>query len=253
VKKRRDRLRRRATVSRYRRPPDLRTRSDTVYGAGVSEIEATFVVHGNIYGFQNTRISVNKGDKVTVTASGRILFWRPPAVPPIGNGYPRDPDGRDENGVQERPASAYGPNHPAPDFIKNSLVLRIAGHLIQGGRQLTFFAPASGVIEVTNNDNDCVDNQEYWTGAIKVEATQPAPSLVARNDGQICVVHDPTGQLLLERDPTTGNHKLDLWKAMRAILRINHDVFDFVTFVTDPSLTSSRGDSTSVRSGRFTT
>ena len=91
-------------------------------------------------------VTVRQGDRIRGNASGIINFW--------GGTYPRNPDGKDEHGVTETATGGC----PAPGRIRNSLVFRISGVVVQGGTNFDFACPASGGVDLTNNDDFAGDN-----------------------------------------------------------------------------------------------
>jgi hypothetical protein len=112
-------------------------------------------LQGNSHGWIDTKIRVFKGDTVQVRASGTIKFGNIPGT----NGYPRNPDGRDEKGKTE---IAPGMN-PATGFIRNSLVLKVGNRILQGGSNTTLVIPENGMLLMCNNDNFVSDNSGAWT------------------------------------------------------------------------------------------
>lgn len=116
-----------------------------------------FKLDGKYQGWVNTGFVVRKGEWVHITAGGVISF--------AFGGWNRGPDGKDEHQQIEYPASKWDSNgsyHPAGQYIKNSLVVRIGQQLVQCGRDAMFRSNYDGVIEVTNNDNQTHDNGGAW-------------------------------------------------------------------------------------------
>lgn len=116
---------------------------------------------GNFQGWCNTGIRIAAGDRLQVLANGTIYFA-------MGT-YPRNPDGRDEQGKQEiAPA-----NWPAGGKIRNSLCLRVGNWVWQGGSYVDVPVPVSGMLEITNNDDQAGDNKGFWNITFNVNPSAP--------------------------------------------------------------------------------
>lgn len=183
-------------------------------------METTTLI-GTTQGWADTGISLDKGDTLRVTAQGIIKFA---SKVPGSNGYPRDPDGRDEHGNIEWAGAGW----PAPGKIRNSLVLQIGGIVEQGGTFKEIKIQQAGSLQICNNDDNSHDNDGYWTIKFEVKKPVPAPSSNVRNMGNVCVVeNDKTGKLV------RSDNSVDYAEAYRLFRTINPDTFDFVTFFHD--------------------
>lgn len=109
-------------------------------------------------GWIPTGLNLKQGDRLIITAHGRISFW--------AYNYVRTPDGLDEHG-QFQPAEA---NCPAPTLRRNSLVFRIGGWVFQGGSSVEVIVQQNGPLEMSNNDNMSGDNDGCWQIALSVGA-----------------------------------------------------------------------------------
>jgi hypothetical protein len=118
-----------------------------------------FTLSGQEYGWIDTGIEVAAGQRVEVTASGKISFAKGAFGQPE---WWRCPGENTERPARNWDSPQYG-KHPAGDETKNSLVFQIGGQTTQVGDGASFDAPAAGRILLTNNDNHCSDNQGSWT------------------------------------------------------------------------------------------
>lgn len=118
-------------------------------------------IFGTSQGWQKTNVVVQPGERITVRAAGWIKFA---ARVPFSNGFPRNPDGADEHGAKE----VAGPQWPAPNLVRNSLVLRVGNWVVQAGSSFSGVAPVGGVVELTNNDDQSGDNDGAWNVELSV-------------------------------------------------------------------------------------
>jgi hypothetical protein len=148
---------------------------------------------GNSHGWVNTGIRVFKGDTLQVRASGTIKFGNIPFT----SGFPRNPDGRDENGKTERADGLC----PATGFIRNSLVLKMGNTIRQGGTNSSLVVPETGMLMMCNNDNFVSDNSGSWSVNFSVT---PGPRALHQHilviiQGKNCIAAERRNQFILKQ------------------------------------------------------
>lgn len=117
-----------------------------------------FYLDGKTQGWLNTGIRIKVGQTIKIAATGKIGF--------ASGGWNLGPDGKYDNGTFQFPAKNYDDNwgnHPAGDFIKNSLVYKVGNFMIGQGGILTYsYNNFEDYLYVSNNDNYTADNAGGW-------------------------------------------------------------------------------------------
>lgn len=122
----------------------------------------TFTMNASASKWIDTGIDLNADDIVNISATGWVYFAR------FGPwGFPRNPDGSDENGKKE---IANGSQWPASGYTRNSLVFRVGNNIFQGGCNTQFKVVAPGRLFATNNDDQTLDNSGQWDITILVKS-----------------------------------------------------------------------------------
>lgn len=100
--------------------------------------------------YLNTQISIDRGDRVTITASGTIILGL------IAG--PGGPEGID-----------YGTRYNFFDDVKHGAVFgQIGHHQFLIGRGISFISPSTGVLELNLNDSNSIDNVGKFTVEVVV-------------------------------------------------------------------------------------
>jgi len=152
----------------------------------------------------STGITVQQGQRVTITASGEVKFsYHDPPEGPEGGGKPCYPN-----------PAIHRWTFPAPNLSCHSLVARIGdnGAPFEIGRSTSFRATASGVLYLGVNDNFLGDNSGSW----RVAVTAPPASAALPATGST----ELANQNVSLRDDFASDHSLNgsLWTTNGAAL-----------------------------------
>ena len=129
-------------------------------GGGLASIGTTHLDVSGRKEWTSTGITVQEGQRVTITATGEVKFSHDdPPEGPNGGGKPCYPN-----------PAIHRWTFPAPNLSCHSLLGRIGhdGTPFEIGRSTTFRATASGLLYLGVNDNFFGDNSGSWTVVVTV-------------------------------------------------------------------------------------